>query len=83
MSIENVQPKESSQRLRAVCVAAARAEIARVLEENRQNRTHAATALGVSRRTLLNKIKEYGLTPRACRELVSQVAAVRACDSGA
>lgn len=55
-------------RLWSVCRAAERAEIAKALEENRQNRTHAAVALGISRRTLLNKIKQYGLTPAACRE---------------
>jgi transcriptional regulator with PAS, ATPase and Fis domain len=57
-----------SRRLWAICRAAERAEIARVLEEHRQNRTHAAMALGISRRTLLNKIKAYALTPQACRE---------------
>lgn len=58
------------RRLRAICRAAERCEIARVLQEHRQNRTHAAYELGISRRTLLNKIKEYGLTSRLCRELV-------------
>jgi two-component system response regulator AtoC len=62
--------KDGSRRLWAICRAAERAEIARVLEEHRQNRTHAAMALGISRRTLLNKIKAYGLTPAACREYV-------------
>jgi DNA-binding NtrC family response regulator len=73
MSIENVQVKDGSRRLWAICRAAERAEIARVLEENRQNRTHAAMALGISRRTLLNKIKQYGLTAQVCRELVVQL----------
>ena len=50
-------------------------EIARVLEEYRQNRTHAAIALGISRRTLLNKIKQYGLTVQVCKELVQADAA--------
>jgi DNA-binding NtrC family response regulator len=62
--------KEGPRRLWAICRAAERAEIARVLEEHRQNRTHAAMALGISRRTLLNKIKAYGLTVQACREIV-------------
>jgi two-component system response regulator AtoC len=62
--------KDGSRRLWAICRAAERAEIARVLEEHRQNRTHAAMALGISRRTLLNKIKAYGLTAAACREYV-------------
>ena len=35
MSIENVQVKDGSRRLWAICRAAERAEIARVLEENR------------------------------------------------
>lgn len=65
------EPKSGSRRLWAICRAAERAEIARALEECRQNRTHAAIALGISRRTLLNKIKAYGLTPQACKEYVS------------
>jgi transcriptional regulator with PAS, ATPase and Fis domain len=69
MSDESLtEPKDGSRRLWAICRAAERAEIARVLEEHRQNRTHAAVALGISRRTLLNKIKAYALTPQACRE---------------
>jgi DNA-binding NtrC family response regulator len=59
--------KDGPRRLWAICRAAERAEIARVLEEHGQNRTHAAANLGISRRTLLNKIKQYGLTPEACR----------------
>ena len=35
--------------------------ILRVLEENEGNRTHAAQALGISRRTLQMKLKEYGV----------------------
>jgi transcriptional regulator with PAS, ATPase and Fis domain len=66
----STEVKEGSRRLWAICRAAERAEIARVLEEHRQNRTHAAMALGISRRTLLNKIKAYALTPQACRESV-------------
>jgi len=66
---ENVtEIKGGSRRLWAICRAAERQEIARVLEEHRQNRTHAAVTLGISRRTLLNKIKAYGLTAAACRE---------------
>jgi transcriptional regulator with PAS, ATPase and Fis domain len=63
--------KEGPRRLWAICRAAERHEIARVLEEHGQNRTHAAMRLGISRRTLLNKIKQYALTPQACRELLS------------
>jgi transcriptional regulator with PAS, ATPase and Fis domain len=32
-----------------------------VLKKTNQNRTKAAKSLGISRRTLQNKIKEYGL----------------------
>jgi DNA-binding NtrC family response regulator len=39
------------------------------LVEKEHNRTHAAHALGISRRTLLNKIKHYGLTRAVCRQL--------------
>jgi len=60
------------KRLRAVCRTAERAEIAKALMENRHNRTHTAAALGISRRTLLNKIKEYGLTRRGCGDHVDQ-----------
>ena len=67
--------KDGSRRLWAICRAAERTEIARVLEEYKQNRTHAAMALGISRRTLLNKIKAYGLTHQVCRELVQPTAA--------
>jgi len=66
--LERQSLKGGSRRLWNVCRAAERAEIAKALEENRQNRTHAAVALGISRRTLLNKIKQYALTPAACRE---------------
>jgi DNA-binding NtrC family response regulator len=67
-ALERQTLKGGTRRLWNVCRAAERAEIARALEENRQNRTHAAVALGISRRTLLNKIKQYALTPQACRE---------------
>lgn len=61
---------EGPRRLWAICRSAERAEIARALEEHGQNRTHAAMCLGISRRTLLNKIKQYGLTPSVCRSVV-------------
>ncbi|MGE5587301.1 MAG: sigma-54-dependent transcriptional regulator [Clostridia bacterium] len=38
-----------------------KAHIARVLRETNSNRTEAARILQISRRTLLNKIKEYGI----------------------
>lgn len=56
-------------RLWTICRAAERNEIARALEEHGQNRTHAAVALGISRRTLLNKIKQYGLTREECKAI--------------
>ena len=70
MQTENspVPTEKGSKRLWSICRAAERAEIARVLVEHRQNRTHAAAALGISRRTLLNKIKQFSLTQQACRE---------------
>jgi two-component system response regulator HydG len=35
--------------------------IMRTLEESAGNRTHAAKTLGISRRTLQLKLKEYGI----------------------
>jgi len=37
--------------------------ILRTLEETGGNRTHAANILGISRRTLQMKLKEYGINP--------------------
>ena len=42
-----------------------RTHIERTLRANAGNRTHAARELGISRATLIKKIKEYGLSPRA------------------
>jgi DNA-binding NtrC family response regulator len=63
------QVVKAPKRLWAICRNAERVEIARALIENGHNRTHAANALGISRRTLLNKIKGYGLTRLICRQL--------------
>jgi DNA-binding NtrC family response regulator len=41
--------------------AVEREEILRALEANRWNKTQTAEALGMSRRSLLYKIKEYGI----------------------
>jgi DNA-binding NtrC family response regulator len=41
--------------------AVEREEILRALEQNRWNKTQTAEALGISRRSLLYKIKEYGI----------------------
>jgi DNA-binding NtrC family response regulator len=37
--------------------------ILRTLDETAGNRTHAAKQLGISRRTLQLKLKEYGINP--------------------
>lgn len=58
---------DGPKRLRAICRNAERAEIARALIEASHNRTRAAVSLGISRRTLLNKIKEYRMTRNSCR----------------
>ena len=42
-----------------------RAHIDRALRAHNANRTHAARELGISRATLIKKIKEYGLNPRS------------------
>ena len=67
------QVVKGPKRLWAICRNAERNEIARALVENGHNRTHAANALGISRRTLLNKIKQYGLTRVICRQLAGDV----------
>ena len=41
------------------------AHIDRTLRANNLNRTHAARELGISRATLIKKIKEYGLLARS------------------
>ena len=41
-----------------------RAHIDRTLRANRQNRTHAAKELGISRATLIKKIREYDLSEK-------------------
>jgi len=41
-----------------------RVHIERTLRAHSANRTHAARELGISRATLIKKIKEYGLNPR-------------------
>ena len=38
-----------------------KAAIIKALENNKQNRTHAAEELGISRNTLIRKIKKYGI----------------------
>jgi DNA-binding NtrC family response regulator len=42
-----------------------RAHIERSLKAHNGNRTHAARELGISRATLIKKVKEYGLSPRS------------------
>jgi len=42
-----------------------RAHIERALEAHKGNRTHTASELGISRATLIKKIKDYRLNPRA------------------
>jgi DNA-binding NtrC family response regulator len=67
----HVEIQNGPKRLRAICRGAERAEIARALMEHQHNRTHTAGALGISRRTLINKIREYALTRAACRHYSS------------
>jgi len=58
-------PAEDDRRLRGEALSleeAQRGLIAAALDRNGGNRTHAARELGISRRTLLYKIKEYGLS---------------------
>lgn len=60
-----------SNTLRADRIAAEGAAIARALVAHNHNRTHAADALGISRRTLLNKIQLYRLQARATVDAVA------------
>lgn len=48
-----------------------RAHIERTLRAHNANRTHAAKELGISRATLIKKIKEYGLHLRPGREALA------------
>jgi transcriptional regulator with PAS, ATPase and Fis domain len=41
-----------------------KAHIDRTLKANQHNRTHAARELGISRATLIKKIREYDLTEK-------------------
>jgi DNA-binding NtrC family response regulator len=61
------------KRLELYCRNVERGEIARALVEEGHNRTHTARALGISRRTLLNKIKQHGLTRGVCRQLAGDM----------
>ena len=72
---DSAQPEatEGGKRLWTTWQIAERNEIARALIENGHNRTHSAMALGISRRTLLNKIKQHGLTRMVCRQLAGDV----------
>lgn len=53
---------QSESLLVQTLIAAERDYIAKVLAQHNGNRTHAAKALGIARRTLLNKIAQHGLT---------------------
>jgi DNA-binding NtrC family response regulator len=66
------QHVETPKRLQAMCRIAERAELARTLIEWKHNRTDAARSLGISRRTLLKKIKQYRLTQAACHEFFGE-----------
>ncbi len=54
-----------------------RAHIERTLRAHNANRTHAAKELGISRATLIKKIKEYGLHVRPGREVLAAREAIR------
>lgn len=47
--------------------------LARALVQHGFNRTHTAKGIGISRRTLLNKIKDLSLTRGECRNLAGDV----------
>jgi DNA-binding NtrC family response regulator len=62
--------------LRAVGAAAERARICAVLREHGDNRSLAAAALGINRRTLYKKLDRYGLRARRSNQVsaITQVA---------
>ena len=67
---ENLKELDQELRETRIDIAAGRSlkevekeMILRTLEETGGNRTHAADILGISRRTLQLKLKEYGINP--------------------
>ncbi len=58
------QPSESAFHLKEILAETERRVIQEALNHTAWNRTHAARILGISRRQLFDKIREYGLIPK-------------------
>jgi DNA-binding NtrC family response regulator len=56
-------PASGSLLLRDILAETERRAIAQALEQEKWNRTQAARVLGISRRQLFDKIRQYGLHP--------------------
>jgi DNA-binding NtrC family response regulator len=60
-AIEQPHPASLKEKIENISHATEKQMIISALDKSNQNRTKAAQLLGISRRTLQNKIKEYGL----------------------
>jgi len=63
--VRDLSAPSSEQHVARTLEEVERVHIERTLRVHNANRTHAARELGISRATLIKKIKEYGLNPRA------------------
>ena len=61
---DSTMPNTEQQHVPLTLAEVERTHIERALKAHNANRTHAARELGISRATLIKKIKEYGLNPR-------------------
>ena len=63
--VRDSSPPSSERHVARTLEEVERMHIEQTLRVHNANRTHAARELGISRATLIKKIKEYGLNPRA------------------
>jgi two-component system, NtrC family, response regulator AtoC len=63
--VRSISPSGAEHHVPMTLDQVERAHIERSLAAHGGNRTHAAREMGISRATLIKKIKEYGLNPRA------------------
>ncbi len=62
-NLENTGPEPSSRSSVQSLAEVEKSHIIQVLKELNNNHTHAATALGISRSTLIRKLKHYTISP--------------------